>query len=360
SFRFCYESDIWSLGVILVECLTGIRPYEGHTPEETINNIKNGSMDPLPDEIKGEIGDMILGMLNVEPTKRPSASDLLKTDLMLHQVEIEIQIEQDKKLSAYSTWEKISHNVSVQKISIWENIKEDLLQPLVGTQEQIQSIIEMQEMDCKLLSQQLEDRYDDEFRGNIIDSGVAEGLQFIFENRELNLISRPLSYVFFDLTSPASDKIRLQLYEIQPFLGLIRLLEHSDILVVVDAIHSLFNILASGAETAPRTEPHPQFDDLSSWNGIEKIFQLFRRNLDKNSKNISSFCIGIIFRAKEFADQTMGLEIISHLKSLLSDQDVLIKETAKFALKDLAQNEEQTMKCLLSRHLYRQQVSSSN
>ncbi|KAA6355229.1 MAG: hypothetical protein EZS28_049244, partial [Streblomastix strix] len=90
---------------------------------------------------------------------------------------------------------------------------------------------------------------------------------------------------FFDLTSPISDRIRLQVFEIQHFLRLIRLSEHSDILVVVDVIHSLFNILTSGAETASHTEPHPHFDDLSFWNGIENIFQLFRRNLEKNYFN---------------------------------------------------------------------------
>jgi serine/threonine protein kinase len=44
-------SDIWALGVIIVEIFTGIHPFEGRTLDETVVNIKTGRYKPLPDFI---------------------------------------------------------------------------------------------------------------------------------------------------------------------------------------------------------------------------------------------------------------------------------------------------------------------
>ncbi|KAA6314595.1 MAG: hypothetical protein EZS28_055557, partial [Streblomastix strix] len=38
--RMMAESDVWSIGVIIIEVITGEHPFEGQTQEETINNIK--------------------------------------------------------------------------------------------------------------------------------------------------------------------------------------------------------------------------------------------------------------------------------------------------------------------------------
>ncbi|KAA6383670.1 MAG: putative serine/threonine-protein kinase Nek3, partial [Streblomastix strix] len=87
-------SDVWALGVIIVELITGVHPFEGGTQEETITNIIKGKMKPLPEEIQGELKDMLISMLNVESDKRPTVDKLLSSELMEFQSEIEIMNEQ--------------------------------------------------------------------------------------------------------------------------------------------------------------------------------------------------------------------------------------------------------------------------
>lgn len=44
-------SDIWALGVIVVEMFTGVHPFQGRTLDETVQNIKNGRFKPIPEYI---------------------------------------------------------------------------------------------------------------------------------------------------------------------------------------------------------------------------------------------------------------------------------------------------------------------
>ncbi|KAA6396269.1 MAG: putative serine/threonine-protein kinase Nek3, partial [Streblomastix strix] len=96
--RMTFQSNIWSLGVILVELLTGKHPYEGKTQDETMKNISSGRMAPLPADIKGEIKEMIVNMLKKNPSNRPTAQQLLEKDLMQMQSEIENEQEKVKEI----------------------------------------------------------------------------------------------------------------------------------------------------------------------------------------------------------------------------------------------------------------------
>ncbi|KAA6363175.1 MAG: putative Aurora kinase [Streblomastix strix] len=52
--RMTEASDVWAFGVIIVELITGVHPFEGRTQDETIANIREGRKKPLPDEIQVE------------------------------------------------------------------------------------------------------------------------------------------------------------------------------------------------------------------------------------------------------------------------------------------------------------------
>ncbi|KAA6386885.1 MAG: putative protein serine/threonine kinase, partial [Streblomastix strix] len=88
--KMIFASDIWVLAVIIIEMLTGVHPYAGRTQLETIENIKKGKMVvPLPDYIQGELKEMLLNMLNLDADKRPTANELLDTELMQFQAQID-------------------------------------------------------------------------------------------------------------------------------------------------------------------------------------------------------------------------------------------------------------------------------
>ncbi|KAA6377269.1 MAG: putative protein serine/threonine kinase [Streblomastix strix] len=96
--KMTFASDIWVLAVIVIEMLTGVHPYAGKTVNDTIENIKKGKMVPLPDYIQGDLKDMLMNMLNVNADKRPTAKELLDSDLMLFQAQIKKADEKDEKI----------------------------------------------------------------------------------------------------------------------------------------------------------------------------------------------------------------------------------------------------------------------
>ncbi|KAA6372496.1 MAG: hypothetical protein EZS28_031976, partial [Streblomastix strix] len=219
-----------------------------------------------------------------------------------------------------------------------KRIEQDLKQPIEGKQEQQKNIIQRQETDVLFLSSVREGRNDNELRKRIISSGVVESLLIIFNTRDLNSITRTYSLAFFHLTNPSSDEVKLLIAEKKPYPGLIRLLVHTDDDIVNDSISSIFLILQTGSNTTPESDPHPHYESLQESDGIKKIFALFHKNGSRYNRDRSALCIGYLFRAREITDPIMRQEIINHLKSLLSDENAWLKDTAKWRLKYLAQN----------------------
>jgi serine/threonine protein kinase len=67
------KADIFSLGVVLYESLTGTKPFMAGDLPTILNNIINQPVPPLP----GRIGNVISRMLAKSPDERPSASEVL-------------------------------------------------------------------------------------------------------------------------------------------------------------------------------------------------------------------------------------------------------------------------------------------
>ncbi|KAA6395512.1 MAG: putative serine/threonine-protein kinase Nek3 [Streblomastix strix] len=119
--RMTIKSDVYSLGLIVSEMLTGEHPFCGRTEEETISNIKNGKMRLLPDYVQGEIKTMILSMLKASETQRPSTDELLAFDIMLLQSEQERLKEEDLKQKENELKDKqeiVEHKMKIQSLEL--------------------------------------------------------------------------------------------------------------------------------------------------------------------------------------------------------------------------------------------------
>ncbi|KAA6389913.1 MAG: putative serine threonine-protein kinase nek2 [Streblomastix strix] len=87
--RMTKEGSIWQLGVIVIEMIICIHPFSGRTQQETIENIRKGNMQQLPEYVTGDLKEMILSMVNPDPMQRLSANQLLQSPIMLTQALIE-------------------------------------------------------------------------------------------------------------------------------------------------------------------------------------------------------------------------------------------------------------------------------
>jgi serine/threonine protein kinase len=69
-----HRADIWSLGVILYECLSGTRPIEGESPADVVARLITDGITPLEritPELPAEITGFVQCMLTRDPERRP-------------------------------------------------------------------------------------------------------------------------------------------------------------------------------------------------------------------------------------------------------------------------------------------------
>ncbi len=70
-------SDLYSLGVVAHEMLTGVRPFERTTPLATALAHVNEPPPPLPDAIPAPLADAIVACLQKDPADRPESAAVL-------------------------------------------------------------------------------------------------------------------------------------------------------------------------------------------------------------------------------------------------------------------------------------------
>lgn len=66
------RTDIWSLGCVLVECLSGRRPFVGATTTDILSAVisKEPDLDALPPELPSSIGELLRRCLVKDPNRR--------------------------------------------------------------------------------------------------------------------------------------------------------------------------------------------------------------------------------------------------------------------------------------------------
>lgn len=77
-------SDIWSVGCLAVELLTGQPPYYDLQPLSALYNIVQNPHPPLPTTASPSMLDFLLQCFRKDPNSRPNAKDLLQHPWVLH------------------------------------------------------------------------------------------------------------------------------------------------------------------------------------------------------------------------------------------------------------------------------------
>lgn len=71
-----HRADIWSLGVILYECLSGVRPIEGENLPQVVARLMSAGIMPLEriaPELPAEVASLVKNMLSREVGRRPAS-----------------------------------------------------------------------------------------------------------------------------------------------------------------------------------------------------------------------------------------------------------------------------------------------
>ncbi|KAA6385998.1 MAG: hypothetical protein EZS28_018469 [Streblomastix strix] len=121
-------------------------------------------------------------------------------------------------------------------------------------------------------------------RKQAIEAGTIDAFLRLLSIQPLERISMSHIYAFFIFTNSSSDEICEMLYNRNPYISLIHLFDHQDFFIINRAAISIFNLLNNGARTRPSTAPHPHYQNMIAFGGIQKIFILFKKHANKDIK----------------------------------------------------------------------------
>ena len=89
-----FKCDIWSIGCIIYEMASLDLPFKGDKIKILYNNIKKGKRPKIPKKYSIELQSVINNILIIDPTKRPSAEELLGSYIIKQKI-IELTIDCD-------------------------------------------------------------------------------------------------------------------------------------------------------------------------------------------------------------------------------------------------------------------------
>jgi len=120
-------ADIWSVGCLAVELLTGSPPYFDLQPMSALYNIVQDKHPPIPNDISDEMRDFLLNCFQKDPAARPSAEELLQHPWV-----------QYNRRTLRSTWSKATTARKKEELGSIVSVMERLLLDNNGNQQQKQ------------------------------------------------------------------------------------------------------------------------------------------------------------------------------------------------------------------------------
>eukprot|EP00760_Papus_ankaliazontas_P031743 PhM_4_TR5430/c0_g1_i1/m.18389/K08857/NEK1_4_5; NIMA (never in mitosis gene a)-related kinase 1/4/5 len=104
------RADMWSLGCIVYEMCTGVRPFLGKNIVELADKITRGEFEPMPVTVHRGLHEVVDALLQRVPEVRPSALKILKSAFVQENLALMVQggLNYDEARAAVAAVQKVS------------------------------------------------------------------------------------------------------------------------------------------------------------------------------------------------------------------------------------------------------------
>ena len=116
------KSDVWALGCILYELCTFKHPFEAKSQGALILKILNNKPEPIDSRYSSDLNNLIELLLDKEPEKRPTCSEILKNNIVINKVKSLGLYEYIIKLRKSEYNDNFNNNVKISKKVLDSNI----------------------------------------------------------------------------------------------------------------------------------------------------------------------------------------------------------------------------------------------